>query len=182
LPITLLGLKGERVEGLRGEMTEQVRLEWATASEINNKGFEVEMSQDGLAYEKIAFVEGKGNSTTIQPYSHTTIQPYDSYYRLKQVDFDGKFSYSPIVFVEGLAGEVKVYPNPSQDYFIISTGKDKLDSARLLNAQGTVVATSVATDANEATKVATTGLPSGVYFLHTTVAGKKKITKVVVER
>jgi hypothetical protein len=181
LPITLLGLKGRRVEGLRGEMTEEIRLEWSTASEINNKGFEVEMSDNGLAYQKIAFIEGKGNSTTIQPYNHTTIQPYDSYYRLKQVDFDGTFSYSPIVFVEGLVSEVKVYPNPSNGTFMVVCGTqttaNELDSpARLLNAQGVEVWKGTQTE------VRTTGLPTGMYFLHTTVAGKTKITKVVIEK
>ncbi|TAE07903.1 MAG: T9SS C-terminal target domain-containing protein, partial [Bacteroidetes bacterium] len=114
LPITLLGLKGARVEGLRGEMTEEVRLEWATASEINNKGFEVEMSADGLAYQKRAFVEGKGNSSTVSSYQSVVNNPSDSYYRLKQIDFDGTFSYSPVVFVAGMAGKdfVIVYPNP----------------------------------------------------------------------
>ena len=45
-------------------MTEEVKLEWSTASEINNKGFEVEMSDNGLAYKKIAFVNGAGNSVS----------------------------------------------------------------------------------------------------------------------
>jgi hypothetical protein len=174
LPITLLGLKGERVQ--KGEEpTKEVKLDWSTASEINNKGFEVEMSEDGLAYQKIAFIEGRGNSTTIQPYSHTTIQPYDRYYRLKQVDFDGSFSYSPIVFVEGIDA-LKVYPNPNNGTFTISVGKDKLESpARLLDAVGKEVWRGVQTE------VRTTGLPAGIYFLHTTVAGKTKITKVVIQ-
>jgi Concanavalin A-like lectin/glucanases superfamily/FG-GAP repeat/Secretion system C-terminal sorting domain len=176
LPITLLGFAGERVNGGTGERTEEVRLEWSTGSEINNKGFEVEMSEDGLAYTMIAFVEGKGNSTTIQSYSHITLQPNDGYYRLKQVDFDGTFSYSPVVFVEGLAGKVVVYPNPNNGTFTVSVGKDKLDSpARLLNAVGKEVWRGVQTDVK-------TNLPAGIYFLHTTVAGKTKITKVVIER
>jgi hypothetical protein len=179
LPITLVGLKGERVEGLRGEMTEEVKLEWSTASEINNKGFEVEMSADGLTYQKIAFVEGRGNSTTIQSYNHTTIQPYDSYYRLRQIDFDGTFSYSPVVFVAGLVGKVAIYPNPNKGNFTVSVGKDSLDlPACLLNAQGQKVW------AGKLAKAFTTlqlSLPKGVYCLHTIQAGKVYITKIVIE-
>jgi hypothetical protein len=141
LPITLIGFEGRRVEGLNGAMTEEVKLSWTTAQEINNKGFEVEMSEDGLAYQKIAFVEGLGNSLTSNIYQLTTIQPNDAYYRLRQVDFDGKFSYSPVVFVEGMVGKVVVYPNPNNGAFKVVCGTqttaDKLDSpARLLNAQG----------------------------------------------
>ena len=174
LPITLLGLKGERLEGLRGEMTKEVKLEWATASEINNKGFEVEVSENGLSYQKIAFVEGKGNSTTVNSYQLAVSNPNESYYRLKQMDFDGKFSYSPIVFVEGME-TLNVYPNPNNGAFTISVSKDKLDlPARLLNTQGIEVWRGVQTEVK-------TNLPAGMYFLHTTVAGKAKVTKVVIQ-
>ena len=176
LPITLLELKGERVEGLNGDLTEEVRLEWSTASEINNKGFEIQVSDNAQTYKTIAFVEGKGNSVKVMSYELVVSNPNDSYYRLKQVDFDGTFSYSPIVFVEGI-NALKVYPNPNSGTFTISVGKEKLDSpARLLNAQGSEVWQGIAT------KVATTALPAGMYFLHTTVAGKVKVTKVVVQR
>jgi hypothetical protein len=177
LPITLLGLKGERVEGWKGEMTEEVKLTWETASEINNKGFEVEMSENGRDYTKITFIEGKGNSTTVSSYQLSVSNPSDGYYRLRQVDFDGTFSYSPVVFVEGLVGKVIVYPNPNNGTFTISLGKEKLDSpAHLLNAQGKEVWRSVQTE------VRTTGLPTGMYFLHTIVAGKVQVTKIIIEK
>jgi len=176
LPITLLGLRGERVEQ-GGEKTEEVRLEWSTASEINNKGFEIQVSDNTQTFKTISFVEGKGNSNSLNIYHVSFINPDDAYYRLKQVDFDGTFSYSPVVFVEGLVGKVVVYPNPNNGKFTISVGKDKLDSpARLLNAQGVEVWRGAQTE------VRTKDLPTGVYFLHTTVAGKTKITKVSVER
>jgi Secretion system C-terminal sorting domain len=175
LPITLLGLKGERVSGSQG-LTEEVRLEWATSSEVNNKGFEVEVSNDGLAYEKIAFVEGAGNSVSVKSYALNVKNENDGYYRLRQIDFDGKYAYSPIVFVEGIE-TLKVYPNPNNGAFTISVGKNKLDlPARLLNAQGKEVWRGMQTE------VRTTGLPTGMYFLQTTVAGKTKVTKVVIEK
>jgi hypothetical protein len=176
LPITLIGFEGRRVEGLRGKSTEEVRLEWSTASEINNKGFEVEMSEDGLAYQKIAFVEGRGSSNTPNNYQLTTINQKDGYYRLRQMDFDGKFSYSPVVFVEGVE-TLKIYPNPSNGTFTISVGKEQLESpARLLNAQGKEVWSGTQTE------VHANNLPAGIYFLHLTQGGKMHIKKIVVKK
>ncbi len=179
LPITLLGLKGRRVEGLNGDLAEEVRLSWETASEVNNKGFEIQVSDNAQTFKTIHFVEGRGNTTTIQSYSHTTINPNDGYYRLRQVDFDGTFSYSPIVFVEGIEN-LKVYPNPSNGKFTIALGKTSgVSSAYLLNTQGVEV-----WRGNLPTEKTTVdvSLPAGMYFLHTAVAGKAKVTKVVVER
>ena len=173
LPITLVTFAGERVEQA-GEPTEDVKLAWTTASEINNKGFEIQVSDNAQTYKTISFVEGRGNSTTVSSYQLAVSNPNDGYYRLKQMDFDGKFSYSPIVFVEGMAGKVLVYPNPNNGTFTISVGKDKLDlPARLLNAQGVEVWRGTQTEVK-------TNLPAGMYFLHTIVAGKAKITKVIV--
>jgi hypothetical protein len=108
LPITLVKFEAQRLDNQR------VILNWQTASEVNNKGFEVEQSDNGVDFLKIAFIDGRVNSNTIQSYSHTTIQPLSTYYRLKQVDWGDKFSYSPTRFVS--AGErvsgLKISPNP----------------------------------------------------------------------
>jgi parallel beta-helix repeat protein len=74
----------------------RVRLAWATASEHNAKCFEIERSNDGTAFERIATVAANGSTSTVSKYTFDDIQPYfgTSYYRLKQVDYDGEFSYS----------------------------------------------------------------------------------------
>ena len=177
LPITLITFNGERIEKA-GERTEEVKLTWATASEVNNKGFEVQVSEDAQNYKAIAFIEGRGNSTTVSSYRLAVSNSNDGYYRLKQLDFDGKFSYSPIVFVEGIEF-LKVYPNPNNGTFKVVCGTqttaDKLDlPARLLNAQGVEVWRGIQTEVK-------TNLPAGMYFLHTTVAGKNRVTKVIIE-
>ncbi len=78
-----------------------VHLAWATASETNNAGFSVERALDGLTFVPIAFVDGHGTTTDPQAYRYTdSALPTDArslWYRLKQIDFDGAFAYSPVV-------------------------------------------------------------------------------------
>ncbi|TAH28425.1 MAG: BspA family leucine-rich repeat surface protein, partial [Cytophagales bacterium] len=84
LPVTLLGWRAERVER-RGEKTEEVKLSWETATEINNKGFEIESSENAVSFTKIAFVDGAGNSNNLKNYQLTIENSNDAYYRLKQI-------------------------------------------------------------------------------------------------
>jgi hypothetical protein len=95
LPIELLNLTGS----FNGKA---VLLAWKTASERDNKGFEVERSLDGRGFSKIGFVKGQGSSSGRHDYTFTDpeILQRTQYYRLKQVDNDGGFDYSKVVAVE----------------------------------------------------------------------------------
>jgi len=100
-------------------INKKVLLSWQTASELNNEKFEIEVSEDGREFEKIAEVKGKGTTLEQQGYSFEVKNPRKgiSYYRLKQIDFDGKFEYSEVISVNfkeknGEFGEF--YPNPSK--------------------------------------------------------------------
>jgi hypothetical protein len=77
----------------------QVDVTWTTASEINNERFEVERSSNAQSFTKIATLAGAGNSNTLLNYTATDLQPLNgvSYYRLKQIDYNGSFEYSDIV-------------------------------------------------------------------------------------
>jgi len=100
-----------------------VNVKWATASEINSDYFMVQHSQDGIIFEDVEKVEAFGNSSTTKNYSAVDYEPYNdvSYYRLKQVDNDGKFAYSSIVSVKFQnANSLSVYPNPASGLFNIS--------------------------------------------------------------
>lgn len=97
-----------------------VHLTWTTASEVNADFFTVERSSDTQDFEEIGTVLANGNVNKIEKYHHTDDYPLQgkSYYRLKQVDRDGKISYSKLVMVEDQAIiDVQVYPNPSKDVF-----------------------------------------------------------------
>lgn len=102
-----------------------VRVDWTTSTEINNEYFTIERSKEGTEFEKIGRVEGAGNSTELKIYSYVDEKPLmgRSYYRLKQTDYDGKFSYSEIKSVQfngGLNSPPKienVFPNPFDGQF-----------------------------------------------------------------
>ena len=100
-----------------------VNLSWTTFTEINNKGFDIEKSLDGKTFSKIGFLPSlyaNGISNTVLNYSFNDnkILAVNYYYRLKQIDIDGKFWYSPIALVKGL--NVKgtqigaMFPNPAK--------------------------------------------------------------------
>ncbi|MCC5929711.1 MAG: T9SS type A sorting domain-containing protein [Cyclobacteriaceae bacterium] len=100
----------------------KVILNWATATEINNDGFEIEHSQNGTAFETLGWVPGNGNSKDRIDYHFIHDNPFIgvNYYRLKQYDYDGAFEYSPLVMVNvqpDARGKilVKLWPNPVEN-------------------------------------------------------------------
>lgn len=94
LPIELLDFGAK-------QNLEIVSLFWNTTNEINNDFFTVEKSKDGVDFNYLGFVDGAGNSNSIQNYSFNDNRPFEgvTFYRLKQTDFDGRYSYSNIVSV-----------------------------------------------------------------------------------
>jgi len=96
-----------------------VLLNWNTATEVNNNGFEVERSINSGSWEKVGFVQGEGNSNSTKYYSFNDYSLSNSgnySYRLKQVDVDGSFKYSKIAQVNySVPNEYSLlqnYPNP----------------------------------------------------------------------
>ena len=101
-----------------------VYLEWETSSEMNNDGLFVEKSRNGRDWEAIAWVDGNGTTSDLHTYHFVDRMPYDgiNYYRLKQVDYDGKFEYSHVIS-EYLSNTkhagAHMYPNPARDLLFI---------------------------------------------------------------
>lgn len=102
-----------------------VILDWATSMEQNSKGFDIERSAAGTDWTKIGNVNSKavnGNSSVRLDYSFTDNQPLNgkNIYRLKQLDFDGKFEYSPVVtLMQHANSNILVYPNPVSHELIV---------------------------------------------------------------
>ncbi|MCE3279059.1 MAG: hypothetical protein K0S44_1250 [Bacteroidetes bacterium] len=96
------------------------KLEWTTMSETNNDYFSLERSENGNSFEQFVNVDGAGNSTRKLDYFSYDHSPFNgiTYYRLKQTDFDGKYTYSSIIAIENNLDEIaisNVHPNPTTD-------------------------------------------------------------------
>ncbi|MFY0624747.1 MAG: T9SS type A sorting domain-containing protein [Reichenbachiella sp.] len=95
------------------DLNQSIRLNWSTASERDNDGFYVERSLDGDEFRSIAFIDGNGTTNNINNYQYTDHYfTSHTYYRLKQVDFDGVFEYSEIISVTSSNSSFNIYPNP----------------------------------------------------------------------
>lgn len=95
-----------------------IELKWETASEINNSHFDIEKSMDAREWNSIAKIEGNGNVSVTSQYNFIDTAPSKgvNYYRLRQFDYDGEFSYSPVVSVNWeKENNVELYPNPAKD-------------------------------------------------------------------
>lgn len=111
LPVELTSFAGKIIG-------KKILLNWQTATEINNYGFEIERSSGNEIWEKIGFVNGNGNSNSPKDYSFMDNQPLegvDIKYRLKQIDNDGQFEYSDIITLNFSITTFELYqnyPNP----------------------------------------------------------------------
>ncbi len=110
LPVELIYFQGKANDN-------QIQLNWETASELNNSGFEIHKSNNGKDWETIDFVVGQGTTLEVSTYQYEDQKPLigANYYRLKQIDFDGAFEYSKVIAVEYNIEEsnIIIFPNPS---------------------------------------------------------------------
>jgi hypothetical protein len=140
LPVTFLYTRANRV-------AEGAKLIWATGMELNASHFEVERSIDGKNWEKLSTLSASGNSNSKLTYEYldiTASSTQTAYYRLRQVDFDGKFMYSPTATLLASGSEtalkVEFYPNPAKDNLhIIVDGIVGEATLQIVNTLGQVV-------------------------------------------
>jgi hypothetical protein len=176
LPMELLSFETKVIDN------NKVKLDWQTSTEINNDYFIVERSQNTFSWEEVTQVKGAGNSSSMLFYSSIDDSPFNgtSYYRIKQVDFNGHYSFSSIRTVnfdrlENLSGNI--YPNPTQNQITIACETSELEGLKIYNVLGTDVSSSTEVlKSNEAgVVVGLTNLPRGVY----TVVTKTNVYKVL---
>ena len=117
LPVTLISFEGKRINNTT------VILNWKTANELNNKGFELERSLGNAnLFNEVAFIPSNGGNTLVKKYDFPDFNDYqgDSYYRLTQTDFDGKLTYSKVIVVGGSNTDpsIVLYPNPASSNLV----------------------------------------------------------------
>ncbi|GAB4500228.1 MAG: hypothetical protein OHK0019_38360 [Saprospiraceae bacterium] len=173
LPVELLFFNGTEQNG-------EVLLRWQTASEENNDYFQMEHSTDGSHFQPIGKVAGRGTTTVPHKYSfrHTRPTAGANYYRFKQVDFDGKFSYSPIVHVEiGAGAIVEVFPNPTTSLAVLK-GDLAEGTARLLDINGRPL---IEKQLPNGRTFDLSPFPAGIYLLEVIIGNEKIVKRVVKE-
>ncbi len=160
-----------------------VQLNWQTATETNNRGFEVERSSDNNSFTKVGFVPGRGTTTEKSSYSYIDKDASDGklYYRLKQVDFNGAFEYSGIVEVNyTIPVEFNLsqnYPNPFNPSTKIkfSLAADSKVSIKVYNLLGQQIAVLLSGEyeaGRHEINFDAASMSSGIYFYVINAAGK----------
>ena len=153
--------------------SEHVEIEWQTAWEQNNLGFEVQHSTDGKSWSTISFEEGKGDSEQLNHYRYTHHNPNvgDNYYRLKQIDFDdhgtddGNYSSMEHVYFEDESSlGIDVFPNPSSGIIHIRNSNNGLFNWTLLDPSGREIIQQ--TQLTKEQEIDLSMLPKGMYILH----------------
>jgi hypothetical protein len=173
LPIELLSFTGEC-------SNRSIVLKWSTATESNNDYFSIERSIDGINWQIVTNADAAGNSSSINNYSAIDIAPNNDrcYYRLKQTDFNGQFTYSAIIAIEKCVEditELAIYPNPAHEIINLSYGgdKSKIISISIYNVLGEMVYYSEFYQS----KILFEKKLNGIHFLHVNTTSNNIIKK-----
>ncbi|MDA0195347.1 MAG: T9SS type A sorting domain-containing protein [Bacteroidetes bacterium] len=165
LPVELISFMAE----INGEGN--ALLKWKTATEENNEGFYIEKSIDNaLTFNQVGFVNGNGNSDRELSYSFTDVEFNQStYYRLRQMDYDGQFEISPAVFLEHYSTiHPMIYPNPFNNQVTVKLEEDKSFRFWLSDVAGNMILNGFDVTAEDIQAVLnneTLKLKAGIYII-----------------
>jgi hypothetical protein len=169
VPVELISFNLELIE------KDKVQLTWITATETNNLGFAVERKLQNQYWEQISFLEGYGNSTEIRDYLFIDVRPPVGFieYRLKQMDFNGKFVYSNILSINmDIPSQFKLEqnrPNPFNPttkiyYTLPESGKVKIEIFNMLGQKVEELENTFKEPGNYSVDFDAGNLSSGIYY------------------
>ena len=181
LPVSWLSFTAEK-SGPRSAL-----LKWSTANELNNDHFEVERSADGNVYTKITTVAAGSNPNAVQQYNYTdnNLKAGTNYYRIKQVDKDGKFTYSKIanVTIDASGISWSIQPNPATSKTTVVFNSNFMNvEITIRDADGKSVYQKKisAVYANQLFDIDVTHFATGVYFVNINTGTETTVQKLVV--
>ena len=174
LPVKLLGFTAEKASN-------NVLLRWQVTNEEKNARYEVEHSLDGTKFEKVGTVNASTGVTNNYQFTHAyPNRAKANYYRLKQVDFDGKFSYSPVRLVKFTGNNVMtITPNPASNFIKVYATQSPLNIS-IFDQGGKKMASHVLT--NGMIQINISGLAKGAYTIVADSQGERVETKRIVKQ
>ena len=177
-PIELLSFEAKRVQNA-------VQLNWITASETNNAYFEVEHAAENANFSVLTEIKGAGTTTEKRYYQYRDVAPSPNvnYYRLKQTDLDGSFTYSAVVSVSFDAQNgLSVYPSVASDFIHVAINSSQTDNAAvnllIYDITGRLVKT-VSAQKNEDFQLPLDSWAPGVYIVRLQLKNFSQVVRFI---
>ncbi len=173
-PVEWLSLSATPVNG-------HVKVDWSTATEVNSDYFGVERSTDQKLWNELGTVKAAGTTSTPSNYAFTDRQPTQgrNFYRLKQVDVNGNFSYSPQVEALIHMQTFRAYPTPVTDVLQLELGAAAYEVS-LIDVSGRELKAWSGLTGNSSVSV--NEMPAGVYFIRVTAPGVTPWQQMILKK
>lgn len=174
LPIEVVNFSGEIING-------ETQLAWTTLSELNNDYFTIQHSTDGNNWNSIIKKNGAGTSSNTINYSARHPDPSIgiNYYRLKQTDFNGTYSFHDIISLDYDENETVVYPNPAFHEVTISKKSVSDYEIEVFDIQGKLILTDIKSTNENSLTLDLKSIKAGVYFIELTKNGVSERIKLI---
>jgi len=177
LPLILTSFTGKNMND------QYVALQWTTGMEQNVDHFEVERCLDGIHFRTVLTVKAVGNSSAAQQYAGDDMSPGPgmNYYRLREVDLDGNFTYSPVILVRMGKKSVEplVYPNPVESVINVVAGRESMKEVNVYDVSGRRSSQVINTSAQSTLVIPCSNLAPGVYIVEIKTDTQRYLKKVI---
>lgn len=165
---------------------QQIQLDWQTVNEVNTASFDIEHAPDGAHFTKVGAVTATNNNSGMSDYSYSDTHPRigENYYRLRMVDIDSGYTYSPIVEVSLTGGQsgLSLYPNPAAGSVYVQVPPSPVPALlSLVNMQGQTIAQFKVGENARQMHMRLQGLASGVYTLVWSDGSNRQTQALVVK-